>query len=201
MKNRKSLCAGLVVLACAFTFVVADDIKLYYVDRDLKDTDTVLDFTGGSACSEEQVCFNAINEFRASNGLHPVAWSEDIAAGCRDWSTTMQSRGFDHAPSGMRGGMRENIARGNTDGYRTFMQWRNSSGHRAFLLSRNSTEAAVGKSGNFWTYRARSGSAGYAGLNYAGDARYKDTTHQTADKPVKQEYQRKQPFRKLFRGR
>ena len=162
--------------------------------------------------NEERVAFDAINQFRASHGLHQLQWSEELANASREWSRTMRERRFfDHAPRNIRNGAGENIAKGSTDGLGAFRQWRNSPPHRAYLLSPNSVEAGVGRDDIFWTYRARSSQAmEYASqrstqrstMTYSGDAQYRTVseqkvqqTRQQPRKPVRN------ALKRVFRGR
>ena len=165
--------------------------------------------------SEENRCFQMINDFRVQHGLHPVQWSDELANASREWSSTMRRTGrFQHATN--RNGAGENIAKGREDGAYTFNQWKNSAGHRRFLLSPSTTEAGVGQSSNYWTYRARGNRevartverSSYQvaqqsnSLTYAGEAQYKTVsepkvtqTHRQPRKPVRT------ALKKIIRGR
>lgn len=106
------------------------------------ETETILD-------QEEQECFDAINALRAKFKLQLIQLDPTIVEDCRKWSAKLQSeRRLYH---GSRG---ENCARGNTSGRATFNQWLTSPGHYAFMLSRGSDTGGIGRSGNYWTFRA-----------------------------------------------
>ena len=172
----------LFTVICAAALAQTDGLYCGRSCQPLDDTAMLL-----VSLSEEQICFAAINQFRSQHGLPALQWNEGLADNCRNWSATMQRTGrFQH------GANNENIAMGHPGGERTFQQWKNSSGHRAFLLSRNITTAAVGQSGEYWTFRG-SGN-GYQTTNYQ-----ETKTTQTHQK------QSSRPFngalRKAFRGR
>jgi uncharacterized protein YkwD len=100
--------------------------------------------------AEEARCFAAINSLREKYKLPPLLMSEELMTKSREWSRTMErQRKLYHGSS------YENCAVGHEDGERTFRQWERSSPHRAFLLSRSITEAGVGNSGKYWTFRAK----------------------------------------------
>jgi hypothetical protein len=101
---------------------------------------------------EEQIAFDAINQFRAQNGLPMLQYDVMLSNASREWSRIMRRSGFRH------GAGNENIAMNHLRGYdsalRVVEQWKNSSGHRRFLLS-SITDAGIGYDDGYWTFRGR----------------------------------------------
>jgi hypothetical protein len=141
----------------------AEEVRLYYVprgesvpkfDSDSASKESVLQAVEvGAESSVEQIAFDAINAFRAQNGLPALQYSAGLSSESRGWSSTMKRSGFRH------GSGNENIAMNNLRGAesarRVVEQWKNSSGHRAFLLSRSITTAGIGYDDGYWTFRGR----------------------------------------------
>jgi uncharacterized protein YkwD len=109
--------------------------------------------------SEEQVFLHLINDYRAQNGLQPLAvsytltkaaqWkSNDLAANnylahddlSRTWVQRIRDCGY-----GYNTWLGENIAAGNSGAQATFDQWRNSAGHNANMLGANYTAIGIGR--------------------------------------------------------
>ncbi len=109
--------------------------------------------------SEEQLFLQLINNYRAQNGLQPLAisytltkasqWkSDDLAANnyfahddlTRTWDQRIRDCGY-----GYNAWMGENIAAGNSGAQATFDQWRNSPGHNANMLGANYTAIGIGR--------------------------------------------------------
>lgn len=113
------------------------------------------------ADSEEAVMLKLVNDFRAENGLGPLALTKALGAAADHKSNHMAELDyFEHdGPGGWtpqknltnhgydlsRGSWAENIAAGNADAAATFLQWKNSPGHRANMLQRNMKAIGIGR--------------------------------------------------------
>jgi uncharacterized protein YkwD len=124
--------------------------------------------------SEEQAFLTLINDYRADNGLGPLALSptlnkaaawksqhmvdanyfahDDLPIG-RSWDDRIVDCGY-----GFATWIGENIAAGNADAQATFEQWRNSSGHNQNMLNSNYNAIGIGRAygsgsayGSYWT--------------------------------------------------
>lgn len=109
--------------------------------------------------SEEQLFLQLINNYRAQNGLQPLAlsytltkaaqWkSNDLGANnyfahddlTRTWDQRIRDCGY-----GYNAWLGENIAAGNSGAQATFDQWRNSPGHNANMLGTNYTAIGIAR--------------------------------------------------------
>jgi uncharacterized protein YkwD len=134
--------------------------------------------------SEEQLFLQLINNYRAQNGLQPLAlsytltraaqWkSSDLGANnyfahddlTRTWDQRIRDCGY-----GYNAWLGENIAAGNSGAQATFDQWRNSPGHNANMLGANYTAIGIARAYSatatyrwYWTTDFGSVSDGWPG--------------------------------------
>ncbi len=151
--------------------------------------------------SEEQLFLQLINNYRAQNGLQPLAisytltkasqWkSDDLAANnyfahddlTRTWDQRIRDCGY-----GYNAWMGENIAAGNSGAQATFDQWRNSPGHNANMLGANYTAIGIGRAYSasstyrwYWTTDFGSVSDGWPGSTPTATATATRTATPTA---------------------
>ena len=105
--------------------------------------------------SQESIFVSALNEYRVSRGLHPVAVCSDLSGDCRSWSSQMRQRGrLSHDP---RGGTEICAQISRECGINALQIWQRSPAHNAILLSPRIDTIGIGSDGNWWTMRGRQG--------------------------------------------
>jgi uncharacterized protein YkwD len=126
--------------------------------------------------AEEQAFLVLINDYRAQNGLGPLAGCTSLHRAAQGHSEDMRDQdyfshdGLDGSSPweracdacyelgcGPQTAMAENIAAGNADAAGTFDQWKNSPGHNANMLGGSFTQIGIGRAtgggqyGVYWT--------------------------------------------------
>lgn len=118
------------------------------------------------ALSEEQKMLDLINGHRAAHGLGALSFNDELNQAAQWHSDDMSQRDrLSHTDSRGRSSMGrmdhfryvpipgldrmiargENIACGNADAARTFLQWKHSRGHNANMLSKTYAEIGIGR--------------------------------------------------------
>jgi uncharacterized protein YkwD len=106
----------------------------------------------------ENVAWEKLNDIREAVGLKRLTFAEDLLGGCREHADKQRKRrSLWHDRN--RGNCGENCAFCEDEqGTSPLARWCSSEDHRKFMLSPSISEGAVGRSGNYWVFRARSSS-------------------------------------------
>jgi uncharacterized protein YkwD len=107
----------------------------------------------------ERAMWENLNDMREAAGVNRLALAPELLDGCRKHADNQRKRGGDlwHASAKERGlGVGENCAVGG-DGVRESPvdQWMDSPDHRDYMLSPCIEEGAIGRSDDYWVFRAR----------------------------------------------
>jgi len=119
---------------------------------------------GGDDASEVCAVFRIVNEERAAEGVHPLAWNAELALAAHLHAEDMVMQGyFDHASldgrsfadrsieAGYDASPRgENIAAGQRSPEQVMNSWMGSPGHRNNILATGSNEIGVGLFERHW---------------------------------------------------
>ncbi|MDR2116051.1 MAG: CAP domain-containing protein [Planctomycetaceae bacterium] len=98
----------------------------------------------------ENAAWEKLNDMREKVGLKRLTFAEDLLDGCRTHANNQRKR------NALWHVARENCAAcPNENGEQPIKQWYKSDGHRRFMFSASNTEGAIGRSGNYWVFRAR----------------------------------------------
>lgn len=119
---------------------------------------------GSSGTADQEAFLKLINDFRAENGLAPVALNDQLNQTAQDYSQALDESGqFTHELNGSQFGDRikehgynlgtgtENIAKGQQSVEEAFQSWVDSPGHRANLLNPDIKEIGLGEANHVWT--------------------------------------------------
>jgi len=119
-----------------------------------KTDDSAKDAYSGQT-EQELVFVSALNEYRATRGLHPVTVSGELSQDCRGWSTRMRQRGqISHDPN--RGDGMEICAQITQEsGINALQAWQRSPAHNAILLSSRMDTIGIGSDDIWWTMRGK----------------------------------------------
>lgn len=144
---------GLVTVAVCAALGCANDTSTADVPR-----------CGGDDASEVCEVFRIVNEERAAEGVHPLAWNAELALAAhlhaedmvmqgyfdhasldgRSFADRADEAGYDAAPRG------ENIAAGQRSPEQVMNSWMGSPGHRNNILATGSNEIGVGLFERHW---------------------------------------------------
>ena len=105
--------------------------------------------------TQESIFVAALNEYRATRGLNPVAVCSALSSDCRRWSSSMRQR--EHLSHDPAGGMEICAQITQECGLSALRAWQKSSAHNAILLSPRIDTIGIGSDGNWWTMRGRQG--------------------------------------------
>lgn len=101
--------------------------------------------TNTNTDAESKEVFAKINEYRASRGLKPVAYSQSLADQAQIWADHLKSEGGDKIYHMPNLGYFETIALGRGGTNTPVEQWKNSAPHNAILLNPNVGSGGVGR--------------------------------------------------------
>lgn len=142
MTLKRYFCCGLALIGLSLAIAIAN------VGAD----DPVQDVSYGNT-GQESVFVTALNEYRATRGLHPVGVSAELSSDCRGWSTHMRQRGQLSHDSNRGGGMEICAQITEESGINALQAWQRSPAHNAILLSSRIDTIGIGSDGIWWTMR------------------------------------------------
>jgi uncharacterized protein YkwD len=94
-----------------------------------------------------------LNQYRASAGLHPLAYDSDLAAWASRNNAVQSRRGIGHH---VNPNCFQNCGWNQSSAYDIFRSWLDSPGHRQNMLSPSATRAGIAYGpGPYWTLNAR----------------------------------------------
>ncbi|MCL2004913.1 MAG: CAP domain-containing protein [Planctomycetaceae bacterium] len=132
-------------------FTIALSLAMANVKADDPEMD-VYEYNAYYGHTAEELAFvAALNEYRATRGLHPVGINSELSNDCRRWSSQMRQRGqLTHDP---RGGTEIIAQIAYESGARALYVWQRSPAHNAILLSSRIDTIGIGSDGIWWTMR------------------------------------------------
>jgi uncharacterized protein YkwD len=94
-----------------------------------------------------------LNQYRASAGLHPLAYDANLAAWASQNNAAQSRRGIGHH---VNPNCFQNCGWNQSSAYEIFRSWLDSPGHRQNMLSPSATRAGIAYGpGPYWTLNAR----------------------------------------------
>lgn len=126
---------------------------------------STMDGPGSTSSASQGASFaEALNRYRADNGLGPVRADGELTAAAQAYARDMASNGYfaHRGRDGSNAGLRatragcswraaaENLALGQTSEGQVLQGWADSAGHRRNLLARQYTRYGLGRAGTYW---------------------------------------------------